>query len=178
MILLTTPRLRCETLREADWPFFLSLYQDRAVMRQVMDALSEAEIREAFDTRLTPWAPDAVHWLCLVVRDANTHNPLGLTGFIQREKTMAEVGFLFSPAVQGKGYGTESLRAVCDHAFSEGNFRRLTATVTAGNLASRRVLEKVGFVLEGELRESYWLGGKWHNDWLMWLLRREYFPSP
>lgn len=174
MIILTTPRLRCETLKEADWPFFLSLYQDRAVMRQVMDALSEAEIREAFDARLTPWSPGAEHWLCLTVRDASTRDPLGLTGFIQREKTMAEVGFLFAPGAQGKGYATESLRAVCDYAFSEGDFRRLTATVTAGNLASRRVLKKMGFVLEGELRESYWLSGEWHNDWLMGLLRREY----
>lgn len=174
MIILTTPQLRCETLKEADWPFFLSLYQDRSVMRQVMDALSEAEIRKAFDSRLTLWSPGAEHWLCLIVRDAGTREPLGLTGFIQREKTMAEVGFLFAPGAQGKGYATESLRAVCDYAFSEGVFRRLTATVTAGNLASRRVLEKMGFVLEGELRESYWLSGEWHNDWLMGLLRREY----
>lgn len=174
MIILTTPRLRCETLKEADWPFFLSLYQDRSVMRQVMDALSEAEIREAFDSRLTLWSPGAEHWLCLIVRDAGTREPLGLTGFIQREKTMAEVGFLFAPGAQGKGYATESLRAVCDYAFSEGDFRRLTATVTTGNLASRRVLEKMGFVLEGELRESYWLSGEWRNDWLMGLLRREY----
>ncbi|SNY71371.1 GNAT family N-acetyltransferase [Enterobacter sp. CC120223-11] len=178
MIMLATPRLRCEMLHQADWPFFLSLYQNQAVMRQVMDAMSETEIRDAFESRLAPWSPGAEHWLCLLVREASSGEPLGLTGFIQREKEMAEVGFLFSPTAQGKGYGTESLRAVCDFAFSEGKFRRLTATVTAGNLASRRVLEKVGFVLEGELRESYWLGGKWHNDWLMGLLRSDYFPSP
>lgn len=178
MKMLATARLRCEMLHEADWPFFLSLYQDEAVMRQVMDAMNEAEIREAFEARLAPWSPGAEHWLCLVVREAGSGEALGLTGFIQREKSMAEVGFLFSPKAQGKGYASESLRAVCDFAFSAGKLRRLTATVTAGNHASRRVLEKSGFVLEGELRESYWLGGKWHNDWLMGLLRSEFFPSP
>jgi RimJ/RimL family protein N-acetyltransferase len=46
--------------------------------------------------------------------------------------------------------------------------------VTAGNRASKRLLEKSGFVLEGELRESYQLAGRWHNDWLFGLLKKEY----
>ncbi|MRS16403.1 GNAT family N-acetyltransferase [Enterobacteriaceae bacterium RIT691] len=179
MIELITPRLTCSSLSEADWPFFLSLYQNPAVMRFVMDELSETDIREAFDPRLAPWTPGAEHWLCLVVRDREQGHPLGLTGFIQRETAIAEVGFIFSPAAQGKGYGFESLQAVCDFAFTEGAMRRLSATVTVGNKASRRLLEKTGFVLEGELRESYQLGGKWHNDWLLGLLRSEFvFPSP
>jgi RimJ/RimL family protein N-acetyltransferase len=32
----------------------------------------------------------------------------------------AEVGFLFAPAAQGRGYGYESLRALCDYAFTTG----------------------------------------------------------
>jgi Acetyltransferases, including N-acetylases of ribosomal proteins len=46
--------------------------------------------------------------------------------------------------------------------------------VTVGNIASRNVLEKVGFRLEGELRENYFLAGRWHNDWLFGLLKKEY----
>jgi RimJ/RimL family protein N-acetyltransferase len=78
------------------------------------------------------------------------------------------------PAAQGRGYGYESLRALCDFAFSAGGVRRLTATVTAGNIASRNLLQKTGFLQEGELRECYWLNGRWHNDWLFGLLRRDY----
>jgi RimJ/RimL family protein N-acetyltransferase len=63
--------------------------------------------------------------------------------------------------------------ALCDFAFSTGGVR-LTATVTAGNLASRNLLQKTGFLQEGELRECYWLNGRWHNDWLFGLLRRDY----
>lgn len=174
MIELITPRLTCSALCATDWPFFLSLYQDESVMRWVTDPMREAEIREAFEPRLSVWTPGAEHWLCLVVRDRDNQQPLGLTGFIQREKALAEVGFIFATQAQGKGFASESLKAVCDFAFTEGEMRRLTATVTAGNNASRRVLEKAGFVLEGELRESYSLGGKWHNDWLFGLLRSEF----
>lgn len=176
MIALTTERLGCTLMTESDWSFFLALQQHPQVMRYVADSRSEEEIRAAFDARLHPWTPGAEHWLCLVVRDA-AQTPLGITGYIHRDSDCAEVGFLFSPQAQGKGYGSESLRAVCDYAFRHGGIRRLTATVTAGNIASRRTLEKQGFMLEGELRESYFLAGQWQNDWLFGLLSHEFDTS-
>lgn len=174
---LTTRRLTCAQLVASDWPFFLALQQHPQVMRFVADRRSESEIRTAFDSRLPRWSPGDAHWLCLLVRDAQGV-ALGITGYIHRDTDCAEVGFLFAPESQGKGYGSESLRAVCDYAFGKGGIRRLTATVTAGNMASRRMLEKLGFRLEGELRESYFLAGQWHNDWLLGLLKHEYDNSP
>lgn len=171
---LTTARLRCSPLQAADWPFFLALQQNAEVMRYVAQDRSVADIRDAFDARLQPWRPGSAHWLCLTVRDAQNGTPLGVTCYIHREEDCAEVGFLFALFAQGKGYGYESLRALCDFAFAEGGVRRLTATVTVGNIASRNVLEKVGFRLEGELRENYFLAGRWHNDWLFGLLKKEY----
>ncbi|MDU1297260.1 MAG: GNAT family N-acetyltransferase, partial [Enterobacter hormaechei] len=37
----------------------------------------------------------------------------------------------------------------------------------------KQLLLKAGFRLEGELRENYWLNGRWHNDWLFGQLRGE-----
>ncbi len=146
---LLTPRLRCSPLQLDDWSFFLSLQQDPQVMLYVADPRPQAAIREAFDSRLPPWTPGDEHWLCLVVRDRLTHTPLGLTGYQHHQRDIAEVGFLFAPAAQGRGYGNESLRALCDYAFTTGGVRRLTASVTAGNEASRQLLLKAGFRLEG-----------------------------
>lgn len=177
MVGFTTSRLTCSPLQEQDWPFFLALQQHPDVMRFIAEARPEAEIRVAFDSRLTPWEPGSPHWLCLVVRDTATQTALGVTGYIHREEDCAEVGFLFALSAQGKGYGYESLVALRDFAFDEGKIRRLTATVTAGNLASRGLLEKAGFRLEGELRESYQLAGRWHNDWLFGLLKKDVLAS-
>ena len=132
---LLTPRLRCSPLQLDDWSFFLSLQQDPQVMLYVADPRPQAAIREAFDSRLPPWTPGDEHWLCLVVRDRLTHTPLGLTGYQHHQRDIAEVGFLFAPAAQGRGYGYESLRALCDYAFTTGGVRRLTASVTAALLA-------------------------------------------
>jgi RimJ/RimL family protein N-acetyltransferase len=174
MPILKTYRLECTPIAPADWPFFLALQQDQNVMRFVAEDRPLNTIRDAFDARLPAWSPGSEHWLCLVVRDRETGTPLGVTGYIHRETDCAEVGFLFAPHAQGKGYGLESLHALCRYAFTEGSIRRLVATVTAGNTASKRLLEKTGFVMEGELREAFWLDGRWQNDWLFGLLKHEY----
>ena len=46
-------------------------------MRFVAQDRTVADIREAFDSRLTPWTPGCMHWLCLVVRDNASQTPLG-----------------------------------------------------------------------------------------------------
>lgn len=103
---LLTPRLRCSPLQLDDWSFFLSLQQDPQVMLYVADPRPQAAIREAFDSRLPPWTPGDAHWLCLVVRDRLTHTPLGLTGYLHHQRDIAEVGFLFAPAAQGRATAT------------------------------------------------------------------------
>ncbi|OON39378.1 GNAT family N-acetyltransferase [Izhakiella australiensis] len=172
---LTSDRLICTQIEERDWAFYQSLLMSSQVQYYISDIKPAAEIRAGFESRLPPWTPGSKHWLCLVVREANSGKALGVTGYVQSETECAEVGFLFAPEAQGKGFAGESLLAVCDFAFTGGGIRRLSATVTAGNLPSRRLLEKTGFVIEGELRESYRLRNAWHNDWLFGLLRRDYF---
>ncbi|MGC8402104.1 GNAT family N-acetyltransferase [Enterobacter mori] len=173
MPVLTTARLTCSPLHEQDWPFFSrysTIPPSCALWRKT--ALWQRSAPRSI--LVSSHGRRAAHWLCLTVRDTDSQAPLGITGYIHREEDCAEVGFLFAPAAHGKGYGFESLRALCDYAFLQGGIRRLTATVTAGNIASKRVLEKTGFQLEGELRENYYLGGQWQNDWLFGLLKHEY----
>ncbi|WP_343550426.1 GNAT family N-acetyltransferase [Pantoea sp.] len=172
-LIIETSRLICSQIKEADWDFYRQLQLTPAVMHYVADEKSPEQIRADFNSRLPIWSPLSAHWLCLVVREKHTGNRIGVSGYIHRDRDSAEVGFLFAPEAQGKGYAYESLQPICDYAFNDGGIRRLSATVTAGNMPSRRLLEKVGFVLEGELRESYWLRNAWRNDWLFGLVRGE-----
>ncbi|WP_416413995.1 GNAT family N-acetyltransferase [Pantoea sp. App145] len=175
---LTTPRLICAQIEQQDWAFFHRLLVSPEVQFYVADVKPEEEIRAAFAARLPVWSTQSSHWLCLVVRERETGVRLGVTGYIRQDNDCAEVGFLFAPEAQGNGYARESLQVVCDFAFGAGGIKRLVATVTAGNLPSRRLLEKTGFVLEKEIPESYWLRNTWHSDWLFALPREDYRPSP
>ncbi|MGQ8706855.1 GNAT family N-acetyltransferase [Serratia sp. TSA_198.1] len=173
---LVTERLTLQSITPDDWPLFLRLYQDPDVIRYIADPLTEAEIRARFETRLPAWDKHGEQWLCLVMREKASGEAVGVTGFrpMWLPCQQAEVGYGILPSGHGKGYGKESLRAVLDFGFHACGFHKLTATVTAGNTASRRLLESCGFQLEGTLRDNFRLAGQWHADWMFGLLAAEF----
>ena len=67
----------------------------------------------------------------------------------------ASFGYWLGTAYWGRGIATQAARMLADYALSLRTLRRLEALVFAQNLASARVLEKCGFVLEGTLRRLY-----------------------
>ena len=71
----------------------------------------------------------------------------------------AETGFWVRRSAGGRGYATEATNALVRYAFEVLDFRRLGISHSAGNLASRRVIEKLGFVPEGIQRQANLLPG-------------------
>ncbi|MBW4701639.1 MULTISPECIES: GNAT family N-acetyltransferase [unclassified Micromonospora] len=74
-------------------------------------------------------------------------------------RTEAQLGYIFDPAHGGHGYATEAVAAMVTHAFAGLGVRRITAGCFADNLASVRVLEKVGM-----RREQHGVGDSWHAE--------------
>jgi [ribosomal protein S5]-alanine N-acetyltransferase len=68
--------------------------------------------------------------------------------------TTAEFGYWLGESLWGRGLATATALAFRDHLIESGRFARLQALVFAWNPASMRVLEKIGFVREGVLRNS------------------------
>jgi len=66
----------------------------------------------------------------------------------------AELGFTFATAHQGQGYATEAVGAVLQYAFAQLAMHRVSARTDARNLRAQRLLERLGFRREGELREN------------------------
>jgi RimJ/RimL family protein N-acetyltransferase len=83
----------------------------------------------------------------------------------------------------GKGYGTEATRLVVRHAFDTVNLHRVWLHVYEYNPRAVRVYEKVGFRLEGRLRQDAFRDGKYWDTLVMGVLREEweavdYNPQP
>ncbi len=70
------------------------------------------------------------------------------------ERVSAEIGYWIGEAYWGRGIVTEALAAVTAHAVNVHGLSRIFALPFAHNLASCRVLEKCGYVLEARLRRS------------------------
>ena len=64
------------------------------------------------------------------------------------DRPEVELGYIVRSALWSRGYATEMGRAVVDHAFLALSLPALVGFTPPGNLASRRVLEKLGFVFE------------------------------
>ena len=88
----------------------------------------------------------------------------------------AALGYCFNQAAWGHGYATEAAGAVLEWAFDTLDLNRVQAETDTRNAASARVLEKLGFVREGTLREDCVVHGDVSDSWVYGLLRREWRP--
>lgn len=77
-----------------------------------------------------------------------------------------ELGFVFNRQYWGQGYGQESCEAVMKQAFAAG-VHRIYAECDPDNVASWRLLERLGFVREGHLRKNvyFWKDERGNPIW-------------
>jgi len=86
----------------------------------------------------------------------------------------ASLGYCLVKEAWGSGYAAESARAVLQWAFETLDLNRVQAETDTRNIASARVLEKLGFLCEGELREDCIVSGEVSDSWIYGLLRRDW----
>jgi RimJ/RimL family protein N-acetyltransferase len=114
------------------------------------------------ERRLSPDGTEAwLNWVARRVSDGVCVGRLDVT--VDAHDVATNVGYILLPAHWGMGYASEAVRAVAGHLEARG-VRRLWATVTRGNDASARVLEKAGFVRTRVIPENDTIRGVKHDD--------------
>jgi RimJ/RimL family protein N-acetyltransferase len=84
-----------------------------------------------------------------------------------------ELGWGVHPAWWGRGFATESARAVMHWLFYRRGVDRVFARCNAENVGSWRVMEKLGMRREAHLREHRLLRGQRYDEFMYGILRRE-----
>jgi len=85
----------------------------------------------------------------------------------------AEVGVIMGRKHQGQGLGEEALRLTVDYGFRMLGMNKLYAEIYEYNEQSIKLFEKIGFKLEGKLREHHYWNGKFHDSLIYSILRSE-----
>ena len=113
--------------------------------------------------------------LAIVTRDGDRH--VGNIGLhrIDWQNRYAEYGVVIGERdFWGQGIGTEATRLICGHGFDRLNLHRIWLGVFSEHQAAIRMYERVGFKVEGTLREEILRGGKYSDKVVMGLLAEEF----
>ncbi|WP_296946412.1 GNAT family N-acetyltransferase [uncultured Massilia sp.] len=171
---LATQRLLLRPMDERDTEAHYAVFSDPAVTRywstepwtsidQAVQAI--ARIRSAF-------ADGSELRLGIVLRE--TGELIGncaLHHFVDASRR-CEIGYALASAHWGKGYAGEALEALVEYGLRALDLNRIEADIDPDNVASGRVLEKLGFRKEGYMPERWIVHGKPADTVYYGLLRR------
>lgn len=129
-----------------------------ADVRDITALANDRRIAEMTRCLPHPYTPDdAVQFVEAAAGDSrqmvflveHNHVPVGVAGVDWRKPDAPELGYWFGVDHWGRGFATETVRAVIDYAFEEYDVDRMVSGTRVINPASRNVLEKCGFQWTG-----------------------------
>lgn len=137
-------------------------------LREVIDKETDAEMKQAYSEMLQGCldSPDKYIWYTLWFMELKTPGKeiagdLCFKGI--DEKGTVEIGYGLYEGFKKKGYMTEAVKAMAEWASKQPGVTKVEAEAEESNIASIKVLERCGFVLNGEMGEE---GPRftWHAD--------------
>ena len=173
---LTTDRLRLREMTPQDLTALLKHLGNPEVVKYMeMQAIKTREQADEWLGWMGSYfsARDGLRWGVTLKSD---HTFIGSAGIHNwnRESQYAEIGYDINQHYWGNGYATEVSRALITFGINQMHLNRIEADIIAGNTASMRVLEKLGFHEEGILRERVYKDGKYHDIHLFGLLAKDF----
>lgn len=161
---LRTTRLVLDAPREDDIPAVFEVCQDPELLRWVpLPDPYTREDAEFFVRAYCSYGLASGRFTVWAVRESSTEPLVGIVE-VRRDEAVgsASLGSWLAAGARRRGMMTEALTAVCDYALDPAGlgFERLCWEYLPGNLASRRLAEKVGFEFAGAQPHSVGFRGE------------------
>ena len=177
MVLLRTARLVLREFEEGDGPALHAVESRPEVARYQSFAPRTAEESRAYVAGARAAAaedPRRTYDLAVVLPAEG--RLIGRCGLGITDPAIGEgmLWYTLHPAHWGRGYATEAARGLVDFGFRELRLHRIWADCDPANIASWRVLEKLGMRREGHLRENAWIKGEWVDSLIYAVLERDW----
>jgi ribosomal-protein-alanine N-acetyltransferase len=138
------------------------------------DALTETAYLRRVRRLATEWKTDEGYSFHVFERESGRLvGGIGMTQVRRGVAQTATLGYWVGQPFEKRGYTTEAVRLVTRFAFNALQLHRVEAACLPENLASRRVLEKAGFVREGYARLYLKIAGDWRDHLTFALLSED-----
>jgi RimJ/RimL family protein N-acetyltransferase len=175
---IETARLHLRPLVEADFEDFSAYDSMPDVARYLYwEPRGPAESREAFDAHLHRTALDGegdALVLGIVWREVGKVVGHVSLGWVSSDHQSGEIGFIVSPAYQGHGLAMEAAEVMLGLGFDGLQFHRMFGRCDGRNLASARLMERLGMRREAHLVENEYVKGEWTDELIYAMLDREW----
>ncbi len=178
---IETERLLLRAFRADDFDAVFAMQSRPDVARFLYwEARTADEVRDGLARKITGTAIRAEGDALFVAATLRTTGEV--VGDVVLQWTSAahstgEIGFIVHPDHQGHGYATEAARPLLALAFETLGLHRVVGRVEPRNVASSRVLEKLGLRREAHLVENEWIKGEWQSELVYAMLDREWRPT-
>ncbi len=153
---LKTQRLIMRKIVSGDFEDICSVLMDPQVMYAWEHGFSEEEVREWIDNTLRRYERDGFGHLA--VRKIETQEFVGLIGPLIEElegTAYIGIGYILKKDCRHRGYAYEGAKAAMDYAFCDLRAEKVIADIRPNNISSRRVAEKLGMTVQGEIIKVY-----------------------
>ena len=152
---LETPCLKLRPITQDDAQDIFEIFSDKQVMKYYdllpFESLDRAKEQADFFVKGFE-KKQMIRWGIELKESGKLIGTCGFFAF-NEDAQKAELGYELGSAYQGKGYMSEALSAALAFLFRESSVNRVEAFVEPPNIASQRLLEKLGFTKEGTLRQ-------------------------
>jgi RimJ/RimL family protein N-acetyltransferase len=151
MSMISTSRLLIRQFQEQDYRSLFEYLSNPIIYRfEPGEPISLEKARELTLER----AQGTDFWAVVLKNDLKMVGHLYFKQIEPKEFLTWELGYIFNPAFQNKGYATESAYGLIQYGFEHLGIHRVIAHCNPENIASWRVLEKIGMKREGYFRKN------------------------
>lgn len=174
---LFTPRLLIRPYEDCDFDDLYAFYSRPDVATYLYWEPGDAEMVRAVLSKKTTqaeWHEQAPLVLAVEVKDEAKVIGEVVLVWRSQEHQEGEVGFIFHPEYQGRGYAAEATRAILELGFNTFELHRIIGRCDARNTASARLMERLGMRQEAHFIDDEWVKGEWTSELVYALLCREW----
>lgn len=169
---IETERLFIRNFKSEDWQELLEYFSNPEVVRYLPEDPFAADEAKKFIENIKEQAGFPNKVAVELKTENRLIGHLCFKMFCEKYQTR-EIGWVFHPAYQGKGYATEGAAALIDYGFKQLKLHRIVATCDTRNIRSSRLMERLGMRREAHFIKNTFLKSEWADEYFYGILEEE-----
>ncbi|AMA62516.1 acetyltransferase family protein [Kurthia sp. 11kri321] len=170
---IQTERVILRLFKEEDWEAVYAYTSQADVMHYIPEGVFSKEDAKRF---VLENKGEKARYFPIIEKSSNQ-----LIGHLFFEPNFGthtyEIGWVMNPCYTGKGYASEAAEAMIQYGFTELDLHRIVATCQPENIASWRIMEKIGMRKEGLFKQCIPTADGWWDEFYYAILADEYKKS-